>query len=130
MNESDLKQIEKIITEFEGSAYVLERYISTYVLGRLFGYKFLKMIHCQKTLTDFKINTGVDYRKEFPRYTVLSNRSAGIVYAQVMDRYHDKILFQKICKGEHKFKDKATVLPPGHHNREQLAQYGIYVPFI
>jgi hypothetical protein len=83
MNDRDfLAHLDGQIRDFAGDLTMLERAVGAAVVGRLFGWKVLLLVHDRKTIARYEEMLALDFRKEMPPEGPLAKKSLGWAAAQ------------------------------------------------
>ena len=72
------KRLDATAARFGGEFSELESALGMMVLGRLFGWKVLVLVHNKRTLRKYEEILGIDVRKEFPEIGPLADKSVGL----------------------------------------------------
>lgn len=75
MNKQSLEtQISNVCTTYKGNAEKLRNAIGVTFLCEQYGWKTIKLIHSIKAWRQYKAILGIDFEKEFPEETRLSEK--------------------------------------------------------
>lgn len=79
---------------FKGNGHHLEAALGAYVLGQLYGWRVLNMLHGVQIMRRHEKVLGLDLRQALPDRTSLSDRVLGIRVADTLSSYW------RVAKGE------------------------------
>ena len=82
-----LRIIDEAVNEFEGDAAVLESAIGALVVGRVVGWKALRLMHNGRTFKRYEEVLGVKFRDVLDEVTDQSERMMGYKLAQKMGKF-------------------------------------------
>lgn len=71
------RKVLKACAEYTGPSTRLSGAIGALVMGRMFGWRALRMMHNPATIRLYESVLGVDFKKDCPAETTLSKRSKG-----------------------------------------------------
>lgn len=95
-----IKQVEQASTEFVGLFDELESALGMLMIGRLFGWKVLVLIHNKRTIRKYEEILGISIREVFPEEGPLAHKSTGLAFAKKIGN------FWKAVSGEIKIEDR------------------------
>lgn len=72
------ERLDAIALGYAGEIGGLESALGMMLLGRLFGWKVLVLVHNKRTLRKYEEILGIDVRKEFPEVGPLAEKSVGL----------------------------------------------------
>lgn len=82
----DFAKLEPIIQaaakNYQGNLDLLERALGALIMGQLFGYKVLRIIHSPATYAKYERILGVKFREVCPPQTAWSQRNSGYRWAE------------------------------------------------
>lgn len=98
-----IKIINERSTEFVGQLDELESAIGMMMIGRLYGWKVLALIHSKKTVKKYEEILGIDIREMFDPEGPLTGKSHGYAFVQKLGN------FWKAASGEVKVEGRREV---------------------
>lgn len=79
--------VEKAIAEYKGYAPRVSHAIGALVLGQLYGWRAIVMIHSRSNIREFEAILGVTFRDVMPDRTELSDRILGVRIADELGKF-------------------------------------------
>jgi hypothetical protein len=79
--------IDKAAENFRGQADELENAIGMMMIGRLFGWKVLVIVHNKRTIRKYEEILGIDIREMFPEEGPLAYKSLGYKIARTVGNF-------------------------------------------
>lgn len=79
--------VEKAMAEYKGYAPALSDAVGALVLGQLYGWKAVYMIHSRSSIKRFEEILGLSLRDSMPERTELSSRILGVRLADELGRF-------------------------------------------
>ena len=95
-----MRQADGAAQAFEGQFDELESALGMLLLGRLYGWKVLALIHNKRTIKKYEQILGIDFRKAFPEVGPLAQKSVAFVAVEKLGT------FWKAVSGEVKLEDR------------------------
>lgn len=92
--DEQIKEIESRLKSYVGLTTVLESAIGALIIGKLYGWRVLRMVHSNKVYNQYEDILGIKFQDACPEYTELSDRNMGIHLAKKFGG------FWKVFKGE------------------------------
>ena len=75
------------IVRFEGDLNILERSVGMYLVGQVFGWKVLRLVHHHRTIKKYEEILNIKIKKEFMSRGPLSHRSKALLDADEVGNY-------------------------------------------
>ena len=95
-----VREIEELTGKFRGQFDELESAIGMLMLGRLFGWKVLVLIHNKRTIRKYEDILGINIREKFDEEGPLAHRSLGLKITKSLGN------FWKAVSGELKIENR------------------------
>lgn len=76
-DEEVIAHFDKVASEFKGDASQLSGAIGAFWVGRIYGWRVLRIMTSSRIYTRHQRILGLDFKKVLPKETPLSNRSLG-----------------------------------------------------
>ena len=96
-------QLENAVKNFQGNGTTLESALGAVLMGQMFGWRVLKMIHNPTTYRKYEKILGLKFRDISKEETALSKRNVGMKAA-------DKLkAFWEVVRGTQQVKDKGHI---------------------
>ena len=89
-----IPHVDKVTKKFKGQINELEQAIGMWVVGRLFGWKVMLLVHDRKTIAKYEKMLGIDFRNEVPDVGDFAHKSVAWRAVQAVSN------FWKAVKGE------------------------------
>lgn len=104
-DEEVIAHLDKVAQEFRGDFIQLSSAIGAFWLGRVYGWRVLRIVTSSSTYTRHQRVLGLDFKKELPRETAYSHKSVGYKLVTMAGK------FWEVVKGTHSInpKDKAQL---------------------
>lgn len=101
---TDLDEIIKqACVNYHGEAAILESAIGALFIGRLYGWRVLRIVHMRTTYNRYQKVLGVDFKTVCPERGVLSYRSIGLKVADKLGQ------FWHVAAGKRKIEDRSLL---------------------
>jgi len=100
LDEETMEQLDKAMKEYKGNGITLESALGAVLIGQVYGWRVLKMMHNPTTYAKYEKILGIKYRDICKEETQYTKRNAGMKVAAKLK------IFWEIVKGQHKVKDK------------------------
>ena len=97
------KILDKSIRAFHGHAPTLESALGAMVMGHMWGWRFLKLIHSPVTYKNYEKILGLQFQDFCQERGELANKSYGM---RIADKLNS---FWAVATGKRKIKDKARI---------------------
>ncbi len=92
MTDSELlEHIDKIATEYKGDVSQLSSAIGAVMLGRLYGWRVIRITTTSKVYTRHQRVLSLDFKQVLPKETELSKKSIGYSIAKKLDKFWDVV---------------------------------------
>jgi hypothetical protein len=95
-----MRQADGVAQAFKGQFDELESALGMLLLGRVYGWKVLALIHNKRTIKKYEQILGIDVREFFPEVGPLAQKSVGFVAVEKLGA------FWKAVSGEVKVEDR------------------------
>lgn len=86
-----LQHIDKIAAEYVGDVSYLSSAIGAVMLGRLYGWRVIRITTTSKVYTRHQRILSLDFKKVLPEETELSKKSIGYSLAKKLDKFWDVV---------------------------------------
>lgn len=90
-DEELLKHIDDVSSNFKGDISHLSQAIGAIMLGRLYGWRVIRIITTSKSYTRHQRVLGLDFKQVLPEETELSRKSVGYTMAKKLDKFWDVV---------------------------------------
>lgn len=100
LDDETIEQLEKAMIEYKGNGLALESALGAVLIGQIYGWRVLKMMHNPTTYAKYEKILGIKYRDICKEETKHTHRNTGMKVAKKLK------MFWEIVKGQHKVKDK------------------------
>jgi hypothetical protein len=94
LNPDDVETIKKAADNFSGQLPVLGSAFGAFVIGRLYGWRVLRIVYDAKTYSKYQKLLGIKFSDVFEERGALATRSQGLRWADKNDE------FWKIIRGQ------------------------------
>ncbi len=81
------KRVDEIVRDFRGQVDELESALGMLMIGRLFGWKVLVLIHNKRTIRKYEEILGINVREVFPEEGPLAHKSAAYELVKRLGQY-------------------------------------------
>jgi hypothetical protein len=98
-----MARVDEIAQAFKGQIDELESALGVLLLGRLFGWKVLVLIHNKRTLRKYEEILGIDIRDAFPEEGPLAHKSLALTAVKEIGE------FWKAVSGDVKIENRRTL---------------------
>ena len=103
LDDETKEQLEKAASEFHGNGTTLESALGAVLLGRMYGWRVLKMIHSPATYRKYEKILGIKFRDICKEETKLTQKSLGMKIAAKLNNFWD------VVRGVQKVKNKGHI---------------------
>lgn len=103
LDDETKEQLEKAATEFKGNGTTLESALGAVLMGRMYGWRVLKMMHSPATYRNYEKILGIKFRDICKEETKLTQRNMGMKIAAKWNN------FWEVVRGTYKVKDKGHI---------------------
>lgn len=100
LDNETIEQLEKAMKEFKGNGLALESALGAVLIGQIYGWRALKMMHNPTTYAKYEKILGIKYRDICKEETKYTHRNTGMKVAKKLR------IFWEIVKGTHKVDKK------------------------
>ena len=103
LDDETKEQLEKAAKEFSGNGTTLESALGAVLMGRMYGWRVLKMMHSPATYRQYEKILGIKFRDICKEETKLSRKNVGMKIVAKWNNFWD------VVRGVHKVKDKGHI---------------------
>lgn len=101
-----LQHLREVAARYVGDITVLEQAIGAVFVGKLYGWRVIRLVHNAKTLKKFERILGVNLKTLCKDETPISTRSRAFDYAQKIGRFWDVVNSKVKVPGDRKELEK------------------------
>jgi hypothetical protein len=98
-----MSRLDERVSAFAGQIDELEGAVGMQILGRLFGWKVLVLVHNKRTIRKYEEILGINVREEFPDVGPLAPKSVGLEFVEKAGK------FWKAVSGDYSVPDKRDI---------------------
>lgn len=86
-----IKHLDEVSAEFKGNSSHLTSAIGAFWVGRVYGWRVLRIITSSPTYTRHQRILGIDFKKELPEITEYSQKSTGYKIVMELNKFWDVV---------------------------------------
>lgn len=83
------EKLKELMSTYQGDATVLASAVGAFTIGRLYGWRVLRLLYSSATYTKYQKLLKVDFKLECPKTTELSERSRGYKFVVGAGKFWD-----------------------------------------
>lgn len=99
-----IAHLDKVAAEYRGDSRELAAAIGSFWIGRVYGWRVLRIVTSSRIYTRHQRILGIDFKKELPEETAFSHKSLGYKVVTSIGK------FWQVVRGTHSIDPKDKIL--------------------